>query len=92
MFKIGSFELKAIHTPGHTEGSSCFFEKKQKLLFSGDTMFKHTHGRVDLAGGNAKQISESLKKLYNSLPNDTQVFPGHGEFTTLGAEKWIEDF
>ncbi len=87
---VGKIELKVIHTPGHTQGSSCFFAQKEKVLFSGDTLFKSTHGRTDLSGGNQEQIRESLKKLYKLIPKDTLVFAGHGEATTIGKEKWIE--
>ena len=87
---FGTVKLKAIHTPGHTEGSSCFFEEKTKTLFSGDTLFKNTYGRTDFEGGNAEQMKQSLKKIYAMLPKKTLVLPGHGEFTTIGAEKWIE--
>lgn len=88
---VGSVELLVVHTPGHTEGSSCFFAVKEKVLFSGDTLFRSTHGRTDLGGGNAEQIKKSLKKLFKTLPMETKVFPGHGEPTTIGAEKWIEE-
>ncbi len=88
---FGTVSLKVIHTPGHTEGSSCFFEEKTKTLFSGDTLFSRTYGRTDFEGGNAEQMKQSLKKLYNSLPKETLVCPGHGEFTKIEKEKWIEE-
>ncbi len=75
--------LKVIYTPGHTMGSVCFLSGK--YLFSGDTLFKGTVGRVDL-GGDAEKLMESLK-LLKSLPDEIVVLPGHGPPTTLGEEK-----
>ena len=77
------FEL--IYTPGHTPGSVCFYWPKEKVLFSGDTLFCMGYGRTDLPGGNYRQLVESLQYLF-SLPADTQVYPGHGEYTTIGQE------
>lgn len=70
-------EWEIICTPGHTPGSVCFYNKKEKLLFSGDTIFYHSYGRTDLPGGNQKTIEQSLKKIYSTLPGDTLVYPGH---------------
>jgi glyoxylase-like metal-dependent hydrolase (beta-lactamase superfamily II) len=79
--EVGS--LKVIHTPGHTMGSVCLLSGR--YLFTGDTLFKGTVGRVDL-GGDAKKLMESLE-LLKLLPDDLVVLPGHGPPTTLGEEK-----
>jgi len=85
-------ELEALHTPGHTEGSTCFYVRKEALLFSGDVLFKGNVGRVDQPGGNARQMEASLKRVA-ALPPETKVFPGHGSPTTIGAERsWLEGF
>lgn len=76
--------IKVIHTPGHSLGSVCFLVD-DKYLFSGDTLFKGTVGRVDL-GGNAELLFASLEKL-KLLKDDIIVLPGHGEITTIGEEK-----
>jgi hydroxyacylglutathione hydrolase len=84
--KLGQEFFRVIHTPGHTPGSVCFHQVKEKLLFAGDTLFKDGFGRTDLSGGSSKDLVKSLGKLAK-LPAETRVLPGHGEETTLGAEK-----
>ena len=83
---FGKSKLEIIKTPGHTPGSICLYSKKQKLLFSGDTLFKDLRGRTDFKYGSTKKIFKSLKKLME-LPEETDVYPGHGEATTIGREK-----
>jgi glyoxylase-like metal-dependent hydrolase (beta-lactamase superfamily II) len=79
-------DIKVIHTPFHTKGSVCYYLKKSKLLFSGDTLFRYTIGRSDLPTSTPETIYASLKKL-KDLPNDVKVYPGHGDPTTIGFEK-----
>ena len=74
-----------IRTPGHTLGSVSLYSEAEKVLFSGDTLFKEGVGRWDL-GGNYSELSNSIDKL-KALPDATEVFPGHGEFTTIAFEK-----
>lgn len=88
--QMSNFEL--LETPGHTPGSICLYFPKSKIenqkspiLLSGDTIFKMGYGRTDLPGGNYSQLIDSLDRLF-ALPSDVQVFPGHGEPTTIGAE------
>ena len=75
-----------IHTPGHTPGSVCLYFPEEKVLFSGDTLFRMGYGRTDLPGGNMGQLIDSLEHLF-ALPGDVQVYPGHGEDTTIAAER-----
>ena len=77
--------MTIIRTPGHTQGSVCLYDAQQGILLSGDTLFRCGYGRTDLPGGNTSQLFASLERL-SSLPPTTQVFPGHGEYTTIGAE------
>lgn len=91
--KIIEFEqhkILAISTPGHTKGSFCFYIEKENIIFTGDTLFKQAIGRTDLPTGSEKEMQNSLKKLL-SLPENTIVFPGHGEKTTIKEEKtsWL---
>lgn len=78
--------LQVLHTPGHTPGSICLYFPEEKVLFSGDTLFHYGYGRTDLPGGNYGQLIDSLEHLF-MLPDDVKVYPGHGDFTTIGAEK-----
>lgn len=70
---------QVLETPGHTQGSSCLYNEKEKILISGDTLFWNSYGRTDLFGGNETQMVKSLKYLL-SLPADVKVFPGHGKY------------
>ena len=81
---IDGVELTVLHTPGHTPGSVCLLMKDQ--MFSGDTLFEGSCGRIDLPGGNPQQMLQSLRRLA-SLQADYTVHPGHGGSTTLAAEK-----
>lgn len=81
----GDLEFRVIHTPGHSPGGVNFYLEKQKILFSGDTLFAGSYGRTDLPGGDEEKIFESIKKLLK-LPPETKVYPGHGEETTVGKE------
>ena len=81
---IDGVELSVLHTPGHTPGSVCLLWKDQ--MFSGDTLFEGSCGRVDLPGGDPRVMMESLRRLA-SLQADYHVHPGHGGSTTLSAEK-----
>ena len=84
---LDDIELSALHTPGHTEGSTCFYLRREGALFSGDLLFKGSTGRWDLPGGDAAQITESLSRIVTSLAPGTKVYPGHGEVTTISAER-----
>jgi hydroxyacylglutathione hydrolase len=83
---LDDVELSALHTPGHTEGSTCFYLRREGALFSGDLLFKGNIGRTDLPGSDPAAMSESLSRITSSLPATTRVYPGHGAETTLGAE------
>ena len=84
--KMGEEKLEVILTPGHTPGSVCFYNKKNNLLFSGDTLFFGSRGRTDFKYGSTEKIFQSLKNLMK-LPEETEVMSGHGETTTIGDEK-----
>jgi glyoxylase-like metal-dependent hydrolase (beta-lactamase superfamily II) len=89
---LRDIELQALHTPGHTEGSTSFYLPNEKVLFSGDVLFAGNVGRVDLPGADPKAMEASLARLA-ALPPDTRVFPGHGPATTIGDElRWLRGF
>ena len=84
MIHAGGLTFEVLSTPGHTYGSVCFV--CEDAIFSGDTLFCRSCGRTDLPGGNWDTIQESLNRL-SELPGDYTVYPGHGEATTLAAER-----
>lgn len=89
---LADTELVALHTPGHTEGSTCFHLPGERVLFSGDVLFAGNVGRVDLPGGDARLMERSLARVAG-LPPETTVYPGHGRQTTIGAELgWLRGF
>lgn len=83
--KIGEIPIKIFETPGHTEGGLCYLIDGK--LFSGDTLFRNYVGRTDLPGGNYAKLENSIKNVLYKLPDETEVFPGHNEMTTIGYEK-----
>ncbi|MGL4987116.1 MAG: MBL fold metallo-hydrolase [Treponemataceae bacterium] len=78
--------LQVLYTPGHTIGSVSFYSKERNCLFSGDTLFKGTHGRTDLPTGSHRTMRKTLHTLF-ALPEQTLVYPGHGEYTIIADEK-----
>lgn len=86
---LGNIELKVIHTPGHTKGGSCLYNKEQALLFSGDTLFKGTWGRTDLPTSSFPDIIASITNKLAVLPDETIVYPGHGKSTRIREEEPI---
>ena len=89
LIHLGELEFKVIHTPGHTNGSTSLFCEKEKMLFSGDTIFRGTWGRTDLPTGSLNDIINSITDKLLILPNDTIVYPGHGKSTMIKEEKPI---
>lgn len=86
-----SFDV--ILTPGHTAGSVCYEMKNYNLMFSGDTIFRHSEGRTDLGTGSEGDMEKSLEKvLISSRPDDEMILPGHGGITSVGEERNIRGF
>ena len=82
--QIGNLEVKVLFTPGHTPGGVTLL--CENAMFCGDTLFRGSCGRVDLDGGDAKQLLQSLKRLAE-LPGDSEVYPGHMDTSTLAVER-----
>jgi hydroxyacylglutathione hydrolase len=87
ILKLAGFDIEALHTPGHTEGGSCYYVREIGVLFSGDTLFCGSVGRTDFPGGSMSEIVRSIKEKVMVLPDDTKVYPGHGEGTSVGYER-----
>lgn len=85
-YAIGSFKFKCIHTPGHSKDSVTFYFEDEKIMFIGDFIFKDSIGRIDLPGGDSKEMKASIEKILQ-YDNDIVIYPGHYEETTLGEEK-----
>ncbi len=92
VFEAAGFSIQMLHTPGHTKGSCCYYLKEENILFSGDTLFYGSVGRTDFPGGSTAEIVRSLHKLVDSLPEETEVYPGHDASTTIGYEKRYNPF
>ena len=86
---IGDLEFEVIHTPGHTIGSICVYCEEEKLLFSGDTLFRGSWGRTDLPTSCFEDIIDSITNKLMILPEDTIVYPGHGKSTIIKEEEPI---
>lgn len=84
---IEGFKLNVFHVPGHSPDSICIYFKDEKIVFSGDALFKLGVGRTDFYYGNEKQLYTNIKNKLFKLPEDTLVYPGHGEHTTIGFER-----
>lgn len=91
--RFGAFVLRALHTPGHTPGSTCFLlEGDAPALYSGDTLFRRSIGRTDLWGGDTDTILRSIRDTLFALPGDVPVICGHGPGTTIDEEKRLNPF
>ncbi len=91
-FEDLSFEIKVLHTPGHTKGCCCYYVPEDECVFTGDTLFRETVGRTDLYSSDSDAIISSIKEKLFVLDDDIVCFPGHGEFTTIGHEKSHNQF
>lgn len=89
---IAGMTCKCIATPGHTAGSCCFYFAEAAFLVSGDTLFQESVGRTDLPTGSMKTLITSIQEKLFVLPEDTKVYPGHGESTTIAYEKKYNPF
>ncbi|MBM2815691.1 MAG: beta-lactamase domain protein [Ignavibacteria bacterium] len=92
VISFGKEKLEIRHTPGHTEGSICLVSHTDKVVFSGDTLFKESIGRFDLPGGNQESLIDSIKQQLLSLSDNFKVLCGHGESTTIGYERLNNPF
>lgn len=85
-FFVGNIKIKVLETPGHSLGSVCYILPDEKVIFSGDTLFYHSVGRIDFPTSAPSKMLKSLLKLVN-LEGDYIVYPGHGRSTTLDEER-----
>lgn len=83
---------KLLHVPGHSPDSVCFVWEAENLLFAGDVIFRGSIGRTDFPGGSMHQLVEGIQKKLLTLPDDTLVYPGHGPPTSIGAERFENEY
>lgn len=88
--QVGTFELKVIHTPGHSPGSVCL--RTGRHVFCGDLVFAGSVGRTDLPGGAPRLLIRMIREKILSLPDSTILYPGHGPSTTVGRERLANPF
>ncbi len=89
---FGDNKLKVLFTPGHSPASVCFYCEAQHFIIGGDVLFRESVGRFDLPGGNEEVLYKSIREKLYVLPDETIVYPGHGEPTTIGHEKKFNPF
>ncbi|OFT40955.1 MBL fold metallo-hydrolase [Aerococcus sp. HMSC06H08] len=87
LYHLAGLSFEVFHTPGHTPGGVSLYFEDEGLLFSGDTLFRHSIGRTDLIGGDTATILKSIIQKLFLLPEETRVFPGHMGETTIAEEK-----
>lgn len=92
IIRFGHTELQAIHVPGHSPGDMVYYCKADACLFSGDVLFQGSIGRADLEGGDFNELIEQISCRLLTLPDETLVYPGHGEPTSIGKEKMENPF
>ena len=86
-FIIGDTTLKVIHTPGHTKGGVCYYDEKNGNIFTGDTLFHESIGRTNFPGGNHQELIASINEKIITQPDNVNVYPGHGQSSTIAHEK-----
>jgi hydroxyacylglutathione hydrolase len=89
---LGAFTFEVRHVPGHSPGHVMFYCAQERCLFSGDVLFDGSVGRSDLPGGDWDTLMASIRNRILDLPDDVQVYPGHGPSTTVGRERTTNPF
>ncbi|MBQ9766374.1 MAG: MBL fold metallo-hydrolase [Lachnospiraceae bacterium] len=85
--ELAGIRIKTMHTPGHTSGCACYYLEEEGILFSGDTLFAESVGRTDFPTGSSNELVDSIVNKLFTLPDETTVYPGHNESTTIAHEK-----
>ena len=87
VLNLAGAQIQVLHTPGHTKGGACYYIAQEGVLFSGDTLFCCSVGRTDFPTGSMSLLSRAIHEKLFVLPDEVEVFPGHGEATSIGYEK-----
>ena len=91
-YQAAGLRFKIIHTPGHSPGGICLYAPQEHVLFAGDTLFAGSVGRTDFPGGDHQMLIDSIQTKLLMLPEQTNVYTGHGPATTIGNEKKFNPF
>lgn len=89
---LAGFHIRVLHTPGHTVGGCCYYFSYQNAVFSGDTLFAQSVGRTDFPKGSASALIRSIQEKLMPLPDETTVYTGHNEITTIGTERMYNPY
>lgn len=92
IIQLGDFKFQVRHTPGHSPGGICLYQKESNLLIAGDTLFYESIGRSDFPTSSGPQLIRSIRQQILTLPDETRVYPGHGPETTVGHERRYNPF
>ncbi len=87
VLSFAGMDFRVIHTPGHTPGGACYYMEDEKVLFSGDTLFRQSVGRTDFVKSSTSDLIRSIKDKLFVLPDEVLVYPGHMGETSIGFEK-----
>jgi len=87
VLEVGTLRFDVLFTPGHTPGHISLYEASAGVVFDGDVLFQQGIGRTDLPGGSTADLTRSIREVLYKLPDDTKVYPGHGDPTTIGEER-----
>ena len=85
--ELAGFKMRVLFTPGHTVGGCCYYFLEQGVLFSGDTLFEGSIGRTDFPKGSASQLIRAINEKLMHMSDETVVYPGHGDMTSIGMER-----
>lgn len=85
--ELAGFKVRVLFAPGHTVGGCCYYFTEQSAVFSGDTLFEGSIGRTDFPKGSASQLIRAINEKLMIMPDETAVYPGHGEMTSIGMER-----
>lgn len=89
---VGTMRFLVLEVPGHSPGSLAFYEPSERIVFSGDALFKGSRGRTDLPGGDEDALLDSIRTKLLPLPAESVVLCGHGPSTTIGEESALQSF
>lgn len=89
---LAGFHIRVLFTPGHTVGGCCYYFSYQNTLFSGDTLFAQSVGRTDFPKGSASQLLRGIQDKLMVLPDETTVYTGHNDITTIGTERMYNPY